>query len=218
MTDLLQRLRAVNPVVTCAPPTIENVWRRLEHEDQISHPDSPGAGAPDPRQHPARARLRFGAGRVGLAMAAAVPVLIAVVAIALLSHDRGHHPAATVSPSRALPGPSERLADGTIDCFFTTNGSAHGHSPDAGLNADGRTPIAICREAYRLNAHTGRNAADVAFVACQHDATTVAVYVADGRPGSVSAAWGPAAAANLRGGCGAPARACAGPRGGSEPT
>ena len=94
MTDLLQRLRAVNPVATCAPPTIENVWRRLEHEDQVSDPDTRAAGAPDPARHPARSRLRFGVGRVGLAMAAAVPVLIAAVAIALLSHHRGHHPAA----------------------------------------------------------------------------------------------------------------------------
>jgi hypothetical protein len=193
MTDLLQRLRAVNPVPTCAPPTIENVWRWLEREDQVSGPGIPRAGAPDStRERPgtaARSRLRFSVGRVGLGMAAAVPVLIAAVAIALLSHHRGHHPVATVSPSqtlpgpsRTVPGPSQRLAGGTISCFFTTDGHAHGGGPDvAGVGADGRTPIAICREWYRLNAHTGRNAADVAFVACQQNATTVAVYVADGR-------------------------------------
>jgi hypothetical protein len=193
MTDLLQRLRAVNPVPTCAPPAIEDVWRRLEHDDQISGSEIPPAGAPDSTRErpgtPTRSRLRFGAGRVGLGMAAAVPVLIAAVAIALLSSHRGHYATATgrpgqtlPRPSRTLPGPSRRLADGIINCFFTTNGHAHGGGPDvAGAGADGRTPIAICREWYRLNARAGRNAADVAFVACQQNATTVAVYVADGR-------------------------------------
>jgi hypothetical protein len=35
---------------------------------------------------------------------------------------------------------------------------------------------------YRLNAHTGRKAADVPFIACQQNATTVSVYIATGRP------------------------------------
>jgi hypothetical protein len=186
MTDLLQRLRDVNPVPTCAPPTIENVWRRLEHDEQVFGPDIPQAGTsnptPDRLRSRAHSRLRFGAGRVALAMALAVPVFVAAVAIVLLSHHRSHRPMATVRPSQTLPAPGQRLADGTINCFFTTNGSAHGHSPDVkGAGADGRSPIAICRQWYRLNAHTGRNAADVPFVACQQDATTVVVYVADGR-------------------------------------
>lgn len=186
MTDLLQRLRDVNPVPTCAPPTIENVWSRLEHDEHVSAPDIPQAGTSNPTpgrlRSRAHSRLRFGARRVALAMALAVPIVVAAVAIALLSYHRSHRATATVRPSQTLPAPGQRLADGSVTCFFTTNGSAHGHGPDVkGAGADGRSPIAICRQWYRLNAHTGGNAADVPFVACQLNATTVVVYVADGR-------------------------------------
>jgi hypothetical protein len=117
-------------------------------------------------------------------MALAIPVVVAALAIVVLSHHRGYPRIATVRPSQTLPAPSQRLADGSINCFFTTDGNAHGHTPDVGgAGADGRSPIAICRQWYRLNAHTGRNAADVPFVACQQNATTVVVYVADGRAG-----------------------------------
>jgi hypothetical protein len=186
MTDLVQRLRDVNPVPTCAPPTIENVWRTLEHDEQVFDPDIPGAGTPNPTpgrpRTRAHSRLRFGAGRLALGVALAVPVVVAAVALVLLSHHRSHRPMATARPSQTLQAPGQRLADGSVNCFFTTNGNAHGHSPDVeGAGADGRSPIAICRQWYRLNAHTGRNAADVQFVACQQNPTTVVVYVADGR-------------------------------------
>ncbi len=186
MTDPVQRLRAINPVSTCAPPKIENVWRRLEQEDQVAAPDIPRARRTDytgQRPHSrAVSPLRLGLGRVGLGIAVAIPVLVAVLAIVLLSHHGGHRPIASIRYRQTLPWPSQRLAEGTVNCFFTTDGNAHGHRPDVeGAGADGRSPVAICREWYRLNAHTGRNAADVAFVACRQNATTVAVYVADSR-------------------------------------
>jgi hypothetical protein len=187
MTDLLQRLRDVNPVPACAPPSIENVWRRLDHEHQVFAPDVGQPGRPAPTQPRWRSRtlshLSFGVGRLGLAAAVAVPVLVAALAIALLSHQRGHGLGGASRPGPTVPRPSQRLADGNINCFFGRTDRFRGHTgPEVmGARADGRSPVAICREWYHLNAHTGRKAADVAFVACQANATTVDVYVADGR-------------------------------------
>jgi len=94
MTDLLSRLRAVNPVPTCDPPTVEDVWRKLEHEDQISGHNASG---PDPsRLERGRGFLRvwLGLRYVGLGLAVAVPVLISALAVVLL----GHHQSASPSP------------------------------------------------------------------------------------------------------------------------
>jgi hypothetical protein len=83
-----------------------------------------------------------------------------------------------------LLGPSQRLADGNIDCFFTTapGPTLSARTPDAGAQSVGPSPIATCRRWYRLNAHTGIDASTLGFVACRHNATTVDVYVADNRP------------------------------------
>jgi hypothetical protein len=40
MTDLLERLRAANPVRTRNPPAIEDVWRELEHGAHGSNRDT----------------------------------------------------------------------------------------------------------------------------------------------------------------------------------
>jgi hypothetical protein len=89
-----------------------------------------------------------------------------------------------------LLGSSQRLADGTVNCFFGTrnNGSSyHGqgispNTPNVGdVAANGQSPIALCRQAYAENAHTGLKAANVPFVACRQNATVVAVFVATGR-------------------------------------
>jgi hypothetical protein len=82
-----------------------------------------------------------------------------------------------------LLGSSQRLAAGTVNCFFTTHGKAISlKTPGAGGEpSNGKSPIAVCRRWYGLNAHTGRNAADVKFVACRQAPTVVAVFVASGR-------------------------------------
>lgn len=83
----------------------------------------------------------------------------------------------------ALLGSSQRLADGTINCFFTTHGKTiSNQTPGAGITANGQSPIAACRRWYGFNAHTGLKAANVDFVACRQTPSTVAVYVSDNRP------------------------------------
>lgn len=81
-------------------------------------------------------------------------------------------------------GSSQQLADGRVNCFFSTAGGLHSaRLPDAsGSPSVGHTPIAVCRRWYRLNAHTGLNASTLGFVACRHTETAVSVFVADGRP------------------------------------
>ncbi|MEO6858524.1 MAG: hypothetical protein ABI323_08060 [Solirubrobacteraceae bacterium] len=102
-------------------------------------------------------------------------LMLALVAAALLGG--GSVAAAT------LLGSSKKLADGNINCFFGTSGSPHGPDVGGGDGSVGQSPIATCRRWYRLNAHTGINAATLGFVACRQNATTVDVYVADDRPG-----------------------------------
>jgi hypothetical protein len=82
-----------------------------------------------------------------------------------------------------LLGSSQRLAAGTVNCFFTTHGKAISlKTPGAGGEAtNGQSPIAVCRRWDGFNAHTGLKAADVKFVACRQAPTIVAVFVATGR-------------------------------------
>jgi cytochrome c biogenesis protein CcmG/thiol:disulfide interchange protein DsbE len=116
MTDLLARLRAVNPVSTCAPPTVEDVWRKLEHEDQI-----PGLNAPRP-ESPDLKRRRGGMGglsrvrlrHIGLGLAVAVPVLVAALAIVLLGHNQSASPTRPAHPEPAI-APSHTGASSSID-------------------------------------------------------------------------------------------------------
>jgi cytochrome c biogenesis protein CcmG/thiol:disulfide interchange protein DsbE len=115
MTDLLARLRAVNPVPTCDPPTVEDVWRKLEHEDQIPRPNAP---RPDLNRRRGRSRMvsrvRLRLGHVGLGLAVAVPVLVAGLAIVLLGH---HQPASLTRPAYRTPvvAPSHTGAASSID-------------------------------------------------------------------------------------------------------
>lgn len=172
MSDLVERVRALNPVPTCAQPSIDEVWRKLGH-DQTS-----GAGS----DH--RAQLRCS--RIGLAAAIAVPLIVAAVALVVL-HRHIRASSTPASHQHALvESSSQRLADGTISCYFASLGPLHsaGGGADAGpAPATGQSPIAFCRRWYGFNAHTGINAAAVKFVACQSSPTNVAVYVSDRRPG-----------------------------------
>lgn len=97
MTDLVERLRAVNPVPVCERPAIDEVWRKLEQGDHV--PDR------TPRFRRARLRLRH----VGLALALAVPMLVAGVAVVLLGH---HQSASPARPARPEPAPAHSVPAG----------------------------------------------------------------------------------------------------------
>jgi hypothetical protein len=192
MSDLVERVRALNPVATCSPPSIDDVWRKLEREETPQADDaahSTLAGVDRRRGAAPRRRARPSLSRLGLVAAVAIPVLVAAVALIALHH---HDPAAQTPGSAhhaAVQSPSQRLVDGTISCYFASSGPLHpvlhpvGNGADQAGPATGQSPIAYCRRAYSLNAHTGIKAARVQFVACQSSPTNVAVYVADGRSG-----------------------------------
>jgi hypothetical protein len=197
MTDLLERVRALNPVSSCAPPSIDDVWGKLE-DDQPTIEDKTSvasSGRDAQRRAPLRvkrpnrprARRRSGSSQIGMAIAIAVPVVVTTVALLTAGHPAVHRFTPATTGHGPLLSPPQRLADGTISCYFSTSGPVHpsgGSHPDVGPgSATGQSPTAYCRRWYGLNAHTGRNAAQLKFVVCQISPTNVAVYVADGRPG-----------------------------------
>ena len=195
MSDVVEQLRALNPVPTCAQPSIEDVWRKLEHDESTTVEVAAGLGASrgfevagaDGRHGATRrrrARPRFS--HMALAVAIAVPVVLAAAALVALRHHNSAGPTPASHHHAAVQSPSQRLADGTISCYFASSGPLHavGENADAGPDpATGQSPIAFCRRWYGFNAHTGINAARVKFVACQSSPTNVAVYVSDGRSG-----------------------------------
>jgi len=103
MTDLLARLRAVNPVPTCDPPTIEDVWRRLKDEDQIPGRNAPPPEGLDRRDQRVRVGLFSRVAQVGLGLAVAVPLLVAALAIVLLRHNQDRRPASQPRPAHPRP-------------------------------------------------------------------------------------------------------------------
>jgi hypothetical protein len=195
MSDLIERVRALNPVATCPQPSIDDVWRKLEHDETtevevVTRPEtgrgSEFAGADGRRGASRRRRSRPSFSSTGLAVAIAVPVLIAAAALVALHHHNSTRPTPASHHDAAVQSASQRLADGTISCYFASSGPLHamGGGADAGPDpATGESPIAFCRRWYGFNAHTGINAARVKFIACQSSPTNVAVYVSDGRPG-----------------------------------
>jgi cytochrome c biogenesis protein CcmG/thiol:disulfide interchange protein DsbE len=103
MTDLLARLRAVNPVHTCTPPSIEDVWRKLEREDQHPGWEAPGRERRGLIRVFSGARLRVR--QVGLWIAVAAPLFVAVLAIVLLGHHQNRPAAAQTRPPHQIPAP-----------------------------------------------------------------------------------------------------------------
>ena len=193
MSDLVERVRALNPVAACSPPSIDDVWRKLEREERLQADDAAPAtiggrelaGVDRRRGGAPRRRARSSLSRLGLGAAIAIPVLVAAVAIIALHHDDRAAQTPGSTHRAAVQSPGQRLVDGTISCYFASSGPLHpvGNGADQAGPATGQSPIAYCRRAYGLNAHTGIKAARVQFVACQSGPTNVAVYVADGRPG-----------------------------------
>jgi hypothetical protein len=187
MSDLVERVRALNPVATCSPPSIDDVWRKLKREESLPVDDAAHstigarkfAGVDRGRGRVPRRGMSSSLSRLGLVAAIAIPVLVAAAALFALHH---HNRAARTPGSThhaAVQSPSQRLVDGTISCYFSSSGLLH-PGPDQAGPATGQSPIAYCRRAYSLSAHTGIKAARVQFVACQSGPTNVAVYVADG--------------------------------------
>ena len=95
MTDVIERLRAANPVADCPPPPIEDVWRRVETD--YGRPLTGGLPA---RGLSIARRPSFG-GFIS-AIAALTAVGIAAAAIALLGHGRTGTPAPSRAGSSAL--------------------------------------------------------------------------------------------------------------------
>ncbi|HEX5192441.1 MAG TPA: hypothetical protein VFW09_06535 [Solirubrobacteraceae bacterium] len=93
MTDVLDRLRADNPVAAGAAPSIDRVWDRIEH-----------GRAPGRR----RTRSRWRAAAAGISIA--IPLVIAALAIGVL----GHHSASDSSSSSSAPARSGARAVPTL--------------------------------------------------------------------------------------------------------
>lgn len=94
-----------------------------------------------------------------------------------------------VAAAQSLLWPSQRLADGTVNCFDGPSGTGISSKTLAvgGAPPNGQLPTSVCRRWYRINRYrfdnrpTGRLVATVPLVACRQNPTTVAVYVATGR-------------------------------------
>lgn len=110
-------------------------------------------------------------------------LMIAVAALVVV--------AGGVAAASSLLWPSQRLADGRVNCFMATHGT--GALDDrtlavGGAKPNGQPPLSLCRMWYRLNRYrlngstTGALVADLSLVVCQENATTVGVYVATGQP------------------------------------
>jgi RNA polymerase sigma factor (sigma-70 family) len=96
-----------------------------------------------------------------------------------------------VAAASSILWPSQRLADGRVNCFMATHGT--GAIDDKTLavgdaKPNGQPPISFCRMWYRINRYrlngsqTGPKVANLPLIACQENPTTVGVYVATGRP------------------------------------
>lgn len=101
ISDPIDRLRAANPEPSCPPPPIDEIWRRIEADDQGPHD-----GGVELPPGPAWSRARLRSLPSVIAVLVSVVVVLAVGAIALHSHGRGT-PAATNGGAQEL---TSRLA------------------------------------------------------------------------------------------------------------
>jgi thiol-disulfide isomerase/thioredoxin len=97
MPDALERLRAANPVADCPPPSIQDVWKRVELDGSSDtgrhHGNRPGA----------RSSVAFPSLRSVVAVFATVTaIVVAVVALALLGHRHTDIPASRADSPPAL--------------------------------------------------------------------------------------------------------------------
>jgi hypothetical protein len=101
MADVMERLRAANPVPGCSPLSIDEVWRCLDETSTADEPLAKGTTAGADRW---RRRRRPDLALVAVGLSVLVVVAIFVGALALL-HDRG---AARETSSPASSPPSSQ--------------------------------------------------------------------------------------------------------------
>jgi thiol-disulfide isomerase/thioredoxin len=99
MMDVLERLRAANPVLDCPPPLIDGVWERIESTETAR----PGSGEVLASVQGRWRRWRPSAESVVAVFAAVTAVVVAVGVVALLGNARRTRPPArsAASPARA---------------------------------------------------------------------------------------------------------------------
>ena len=99
--------------------------------------------------------------------------------------------ASGVAAASSLLSPSQRLADGRVNCFMATHGTGALDSRTLAVGdarPNGQPPISLCRVWYRINRYrlngspTGAKVANLPLIACQENATTVGVYVSTRQP------------------------------------
>ena len=83
MADVMERLSAANPVPECAPPSIDEVWRRLEQTSTADEPLAKGTTAGADRW---RRRRRSDLALVAVGLSVLVVVAMFLGAFALLHH------------------------------------------------------------------------------------------------------------------------------------
>jgi hypothetical protein len=186
VSDLLDSVRALNPVATCEQPSLDDVWTKLARQQAgAADPEREGGLGRDALPRAAVRRGRVGGRRVhrtglsarGLVSSGAIAVVVAAIALVGVGHHAGTRPAVS---SHVVVSPAvRRLADGTISCYFASSRGAGG--PAVGpVGTDGRSAIAFCRERYLAGGHAGADASRATFIVCQTSASNVAVYIADG--------------------------------------
>lgn len=113
MTDLIERLRAVNPVPDCEPPPIDDVWRKLDALD-----GSGAAASPDASRRAAR-----GLSRVGrhARQAAIIALCVVPAAIVIAFASRVHQ-------SPLTPGGAAEMRPGQF--WYTKSTETYVYYPD----------------------------------------------------------------------------------------
>jgi len=84
MADVMERLSAANPVPECSPPSIDEVWRRLEQSSTADEPPATGTTAGADRSG---RRRRPDLALVGVGLSVLVVVAMFVGALALLHQE-----------------------------------------------------------------------------------------------------------------------------------
>jgi hypothetical protein len=134
MTDVMERLRAANPVESCPPTSVQDVWRRVEDNAQ-----APVIGTPAAPPPPRRLSSRLG----GLLMVAiSTAVAFAVVAVVLIAH----HPTSGGSTPPTRPATPARVQSEPTDPRLATMFSVLGRKRS---NTD-RLPTAYREELERV--------------------------------------------------------------------
>ena len=104
MSDVIERLRAANPVPQCPPPPIEQLWGRIELDEQRQRATGRGPAYPE------QLRRRPTIGGVAAAVLTVSALATAVLAIAILAH---HRPGAS-SPGGSAATTGARPAEATL--------------------------------------------------------------------------------------------------------